>query len=141
MRDHNSITVFRSRRTGMMYIFMGVGVCILGVLFVMLMINGWVGCLFMMSGLVVTAVSIASFRDRKPVIEISDSGLWVRNITGVPLPWRNINSVAVKAVPRGGTYIRIETKSGQSFDFEATDLDQPAMSIYSWIRAKTDLQG
>lgn len=132
MEDFRGIVAYRKRTSEAANVLLGLVALCIGVF---LVLNGarWTGMLTLVTGGAVALFSFVTLLDRKPVIVVSESGLWLRSHAQGTIPWRGITSVKIKAMPRSGTFITIELNEQHEFDFEVSGLDQPATLIYRII--------
>lgn len=130
MKNAAQLIAYRSKRAESINTLIGLVAMCIGI-FIILRGNGiGTGILVLITGGVVAIFSFVTFLDRKPVVVISDSGLWARHAASEVIPWEAISEARIKAIPRGGTFIEIHLDGKHGFDFEVSGLNQPAMLIY-----------
>jgi len=133
MKNAVQLIAYRNKKAESMNTLIGLVAMCIGI-FIILRGGGiGTGILVLIAGGVVAIFSFVTFLDRKPVVIISDSGLWARHAASEVIPWEAISETRIKAIPRGGTFIEIYLNGKHGFDFEVSGLNQPATLIYRSI--------
>ena len=137
MMTDDKFVVYRSRTHDVLATLLGFVALSAGIL---LAIRGdrWMGPCLVAIGIVVAVFSLISFLDRKPVIIISNEGLWVQSGSREFIPWNMISSVNIKAMPRSGTYIAIFQNGEHQFDVKISGLDQSYADVYRRVEERLE---